>query len=167
MDEELALFCQAEYRRLVGMLSLYCRDRYLAEELAQDTLIRVINNWSRVRRLGSPSAWAYRVAINLANSYLRRRLAERRATRRMSSRATTVQHDQDTPTAVAVRAAVAGLPRPQRAVIVLRFFADLPVREVSSLLGYPEGTVKTLTAKALASLRATDLLELQEVTDAY
>lgn len=149
------------------MLSLYCRDRHLAEELAQETLVRVIDNWGRVQQLGSPSAWAHRVAINLANSHLRRVLAERRATRRVSSRAVTVHYDQDTPTALAVRAAVAGLPRRQRAVIVLRFFADLPVREVSSLLGYPEGTVKTLTAKALASLRASSLPELQEITHAH
>jgi RNA polymerase sigma-70 factor (sigma-E family) len=166
MDQELAEFCQTEYRRLVGSLSLYCRDRHVAEELAQDALVRVISNWSRVRQLGSPSAWAHRVAINLANSYLRRRLAERRATRRLSSRSRTVSDDPDTPTALAVRAAVAGLPRRQRAVIVLRFFADLPVRDVSELLGCPEGTVKTLTARALAALRTTDLPELKEATDA-
>jgi DNA-directed RNA polymerase specialized sigma24 family protein len=49
---------------------------------------------------------------------------------------------------------------------VLRFFADLSVREVSELLGCPEGTVKTLSARALAVLRATDLAELKEATDA-
>ena len=71
MDDELAEFCHAEYRRLVGALSLYCRDRHVAEELAQDTLVRLIRDWSQVRRLDSPSAWAHRVAINLANSHLR------------------------------------------------------------------------------------------------
>jgi RNA polymerase sigma factor (sigma-70 family) len=165
VDAELTEFCQAEYRRLVGVLSLYCRDGHVAEELAQDALVRVVGNWRRVRELGSPSAWTYRVAINLANSYLRRRLAERRATRRLSARAAPQQYEPDTPTAVAVRAALATLPRRERAVIVLRFFADLPVREVSELLGYPEGTVKTLTARALASLRTTELAELTEVND--
>jgi RNA polymerase sigma-70 factor (sigma-E family) len=166
VDEELAEFCRVEYRRLVGVLSLYCGDPQVAEELAQDALVRVVSHWQRVRRFGSPSAWTYRVAINLANSYLRRRLAERRATRRLSARASTIQHAPDTPTAVAVRAAVAGLPKRERAVVVLRFFADLSVREVSELLGYPEGTVKTLTARALAALRTSNLNELTEVTDA-
>jgi predicted RNA polymerase sigma factor len=55
VDQELADFCHAEYRRLVGSLSLYCRDRHLAEELAQDALLRVVSNWGTVRRLGSPS----------------------------------------------------------------------------------------------------------------
>lgn len=131
MDEELADFCRAEYRRLVGVLSLYCGDREVAEELAQDALVRVVSNRPRVGGFDSPSAWTYRVAINLANSYLRRRLAERRATRRLSARASTIQYDPDTPTAIAVRTAVAGLPKRLRAVVVLRFFADLSVREVS------------------------------------
>jgi RNA polymerase sigma-70 factor, ECF subfamily len=166
VDDELAEFCRAEYRRLVGVLSLYCGEPQVAEELAQDALIRVVSNWSRVRGFDSPSAWTYRVAINLANSYLRRRLAERRATRRLSARASAVQHDPDTPTAIAVRAAVASLPKRERAVVVLRFFADLSVRDVSELLGCPEGTVKSLTARALAALRTTGLEDIVEVSDA-
>ena len=167
MDDELAAFCRAEHLRLVGVLSLYCRDRYVAEELAQDTIVRVIGDWSRVRRLDCPSAWAHRVAINLANSHLRRRLAERRALRRLSHRPVAEQHDPDTPTAVAVRAAVAGLPRRERAVVVLRFFADFSVRDVADLLGMPEGTVKTVTARALAGMRAAGLTELREASDAH
>lgn len=164
MDDELAGFCHAEHRRLVGSLSLYCRDRYLAEELAQDALVRVIDNWSQVRQLRSPSAWAHRVAINLANSYLRRRLAERRATRRLQSRPRPELLLPDTPTAIAVRSAVAALPKRERAVVVLRFFADFSVREVSQLLDLPEGTVKTLSARALSQLRAVG--DMQEVNDA-
>jgi RNA polymerase sigma factor (sigma-70 family) len=167
VDDDLSVFCQAEHRRLVGVLSLYCRDRHVAEELAQDTIVRIIGDWGRVRRLDSPSAWAHRVAINLANSHLRRRLAERRALRRLSYRPGVEHHDLDTSTAVAVRAAVAGLPRRERAVVVLRFFADFSVREVADLLGMPEGTVKTLTARALAELRAAGLTDLQEASDAH
>jgi len=165
LDRDLAEFCRVEYRRLVGLLSLYCRDRHLAEELAQDALVRVVSHWDTVRTLNAPSAWTYRVAINLANSHLRRLLAERRASKRLMAGAVTVQSDPDTPTAVAVRDAVSALPKRQRAVIVLRFFADLSVREVSELLSMPEGTVKTLTAAGLARLR-TAMHDRQEVTDA-
>jgi RNA polymerase sigma factor (sigma-70 family) len=167
VDDELVAFCRAEHPRLVGMLGLYCRDRYVAEELAQDTIVRVIGDWSRVRRHESPSAWAHRVAINLANSHLRRRLAERRALRRLSRRPVAAQHDPDTPTALAVRAVVAGLPRRERAVVVLRYFADFSVREVADLLGMPEGTVKTVTARALAGMRTAGLTYLREASDAH
>jgi RNA polymerase sigma-70 factor (ECF subfamily) len=161
--EGLADFCRVEHPRLVGLLSLYCRDRRIAEELAQEAMIRVISDWSPVRELNSPSGWAYRVAINLANSYFRRRLAEHRATRRIPPG--TIKHEPDTSTALAVRQAVASLPQRERAVVVLRFFADLSVREVSVLLGYPEGTVKTLTARALVALHRSGLNEIEEVTD--
>ena len=166
MDEELILFCRTEYKRLVGALSLYCGDRFVAEELAQEAIARVIGDWGKVRRLDAPGAWAYRVAINLANSHLRRILAERRAKQRFTARTRSVHHDPDTSTALTVRQAVASLPRRQRAVVVLRFFADLSVREVADLLEYPEGTVKSLTAKAVTSLRMSDLIDLRELSDA-
>lgn len=166
MDQELSAFCRREYPRLVGALSLYCGDAYVAEELAQEVIVRVVSDWGKVRRLAAPGAWAHRVAINLANSHFRRRLAERRAKQRLYARAALAVHQPDTSTAVAVRQTVASLPQRQRAVIVLRFFADLSVREVADVLGCPDGTVKSLTSKALASLRTTDLSELKEASDA-
>jgi RNA polymerase sigma-70 factor (sigma-E family) len=166
VDQELSAFCRREYPRLVGALSLYCGDAYVAEELAQEAIVRVVNDWGKVRRLAAPGAWAHRVAINLANSHFRRRLAERRAKQRLYARAALAVHQPDTSTAVAVRQTVASLPQRQRAVIVLRFFADLSVREVADVLGCPDGTVKSLTSKALASLRTTDLSELREASDA-
>ena len=72
----------AVYRRLfpklVGMVSLYCGDRWVAEEIAQETLSRL---WERspAQVIDSPDAWTYRVAMNLANSWFRRRAIERRA----------------------------------------------------------------------------------------
>src|SRR5687767_8387960 len=75
---ELVEFCRAEHGRLVGTLSIYCGDAYLAEELAQETLARVCKHWDKVRELESPGGWAHRVAMNLANSSFRSRAARRR-----------------------------------------------------------------------------------------
>lgn len=52
-----------------------------------------------------------------------------------------------------VRQALAGLPRQQRAVLVLRYCEDLPEADVAGLLGCSVGTVKTHTHRGLRALR--------------
>lgn len=49
----------------------------VAEDLAQDALLKACGRWSKVSTMTVPGAWLHRVAINLANSYFRRRKAER------------------------------------------------------------------------------------------
>jgi RNA polymerase sigma factor (sigma-70 family) len=144
--------------RLIGALTLYCGDRLVAEELAQDTLVRVLDRWEEVQQLTSPAAWAHRVAINLANSRFRRLRAERRARQRLEGRIT---HEPgvDVAAHVAVRQAVARLPRRQRTALVLRYFADLPVGEVAALMECSPGTVKSLTHHAIGALRRTGLMD--------
>ena len=104
----------------------------------------------------------FRVAINLSNSYFRRKAAERKARERLGS--DLGQSTPDISDAVAVRQLLAGLPRRQRAVLVLRYYADLSVREVAEVLDIPEGTVKTHTSRGLKVLRKhIDPIELKEV----
>ena len=52
-----------------------------------------------------------------------------------------------------MQAALTALPPRQRATLVLRFYCDLSVEETSRELGCTAGTVKSQTAKGLASLR--------------
>lgn len=167
-DREAAEFCAAIRTRLVGALSLACGDRAVAEELAQDTLVRVWERWGQVRQMESPEGWAFRTGFNLASSWRRRRSAERRANRRSATHSET----PDLPNGVdtrAVRAAVSGLPERQRAVVVARFYLGFNVAETAALLDCAAGTVKATTHQALASLRnhielADMLIEEMEAT---
>jgi RNA polymerase sigma-70 factor (ECF subfamily) len=164
VSEELVDFCNREYPQLVGTLTLYCGNPDVAEELAQETLARACSSWSKVRRMDAPGPWVNRVAINLANSYFRRRAAERRATERletpMSSR------NPDTALSVTIRRAVAALPKRQRTALVFRYFGDLSVAQVAELMGASEGAVRRLTHTAIASLRKQEGLQDLEVSDA-
>jgi RNA polymerase sigma factor (sigma-70 family) len=54
-----------------------------------------------------------------------------------------------------IMAALRRLPKRQRAVIVLRYFEDRPDHEIATILGVAQGTVRSQTHKALASLRTT------------
>jgi RNA polymerase sigma-70 factor, ECF subfamily len=151
--EDLVSFCVAQQVRLHGLLTVYCGDVDLAGELAQEALARLCLSWTRVRRMANPQAWVTRVALNLANSHFRRKKAERRATERSAQATDLVHVDPDGADAVAIRTAVARLPHRPRCALVLRYYAGFSVAEVADLMGCPEGTVKTLTRKAIASLR--------------
>jgi RNA polymerase sigma factor (sigma-70 family) len=153
--DDVHQFCRQLRPRLVGTLSLMCGDREVAQELAQETMARVWVNWPKIRDLGDQvaTAWTYRVAVNLSKSWIRRRVAERRALARLSAQNADRHSDPDPADAVAVRRAVASLSRRQRTAVVLRFYADLPVAEVAALMGCAPGTVKALTGQAMSALR--------------
>lgn len=153
--DEVAVFCAQQHGRLIGLLSLQVGDRQVAEELAQDVLAKVCQHWPR---LEDPRAWMNRVAINHANSWMRRRAAERRAMARRRGQQVE-EHPPDPADAVAVREAVAALPRRQRTALAYRYYAGLSVDETAHAMSCASGTVRALTSQAIAALRdRADLL---------
>jgi RNA polymerase sigma factor (sigma-70 family) len=163
--DELSVFCAVQFPKLVGALTLYSGNRAIAEELAQEALIRACQHWHRVRRLDRPASWVHHVALNLARSHLRRGAAQRRAEARLEA-PVGGNESTDANDSVALRAALAGLPHRKRAVLILRYYAGLSVIETANYLGLPEGTVKRLAHEAIEALRRTpSLQELREVSD--
>lgn len=152
MPADAAAFCAAEYPRLVGGLALYIGDRYAAEELAQEALLRACQRWQDVRQLESPGGWVWRVALNLANSDFRRRKAAWRARHRLQAAAPAVHVDPDGADALAVRQAIAVLPNRQKTALVLRYFLDLSVDETAACMGASNDAVRSLTKRAVAAL---------------
>lgn len=156
--DDLEKFCTREHSALVGALSLYCGDRYVAEELAQEALIRVCLNWPKVAIMSAPNMWLHRVGINLANSYFRRKAAERRARARCGDNGGPT--DLDMANIIAVRQAVSSLPRSQRTIVIMRHFLDLSVEDVAVAVGISPGAVRAMTSRAIKNLRSR--LELPE-----
>lgn len=141
---------------------LLCYDLSEAENLVQETWTRVARRWSRVGAMDNPAAYARRVLVNAAidsQPGRARRRSELASAATVASvevadadgqRALRAVEDQDE----LVRA-LAGLSRRQRAVLVLRYFDDLPEKRVADLLGCSTGNVKSTTSRALAAVRAS------------
>nr|WP_228456001.1 sigma-70 family RNA polymerase sigma factor [Streptomyces durbertensis] len=104
------------------------------------------------------SAWAAVVASNLARDWHRSVRRRRRLEERLSALRTVVGEgdggEEACVRALAVARALERLPDVQRQVVVLRFHADLSVRQIAGELGVPEGTVKSRLHAAVRSLRA-------------
>jgi RNA polymerase sigma-70 factor (sigma-E family) len=125
-----------------------------AEDLVQETLFKVARRWPKVSRMEHPAAYARRILVNLAldGSLKRsRRRAELNAARPSHAAVPAAPldtHDE-------LHAALVALPPRQRAVLVLRYFLDLPEAEVAVALQCSLGTVKSTASRGLARLEQT------------
>ena len=137
--------CRAEYVNAVRTAYLITCDREEAVDLAQETFARAYQHWDAVSRLDRPGAWTQRVVTNLALSWRRR---QRRRLQPASGVVDPPQEPDDE-----LLAALRELPRAQRAVIVLRYYADQSVEEVARTLGKRPGTVRALAAQGRERLR--------------
>ena len=157
LDEQtIRGFLATDYPPLVAAVSLACGSRAAAEDAVQEALARAWERGERGEHIESLRAWVMKVAINLVRSGFRRMLAERRARERLAARP--VEFGSSLPTvagtedAVDVGRALAALPRRQREAAVLRYYIDLSVLEVASVLGVSEGTAKTTLFRARRAL---------------
>jgi RNA polymerase sigma-70 factor (ECF subfamily) len=148
--------CQQEHPRLVGMLGLYCGERDVAEDLAQEALIRLCRDWRRVRKLDAPERWLHRVAINLAHSHYRRKAIERRALSLLGSRS---RHETDLHRDIESLDLLKNLPHRQKAALLLHYYLDMTVPEVAQVMEIPDGTAKTLIHRATRALSADPGIE--------
>ena len=128
-----------------------------AEDLVQETLLKVAGRWSRVRRMEHPVAYARRILVNLALGG-----AARRGRRRGELTGEALPDHGPEPgesdavdTQDELMRALAALPPRQRTVLVLRYFLDLPEAEVAAAMKCSLGTVKSTASRGLARLEQT------------
>jgi RNA polymerase sigma-70 factor (ECF subfamily) len=149
----LVRFATEDYRRTVGAVALVVGNRDVAEDAVQEALARAMQRRHREDALREPTAWITVVALNVARRRFRRAATERRAVERLP----VAEPTADATDALALRTAMAALPRRQREVVVLHYFCGWPVAEVARHLGVHDGTVKTSLSRARAALaRALD-----------
>jgi RNA polymerase sigma-70 factor (sigma-E family) len=153
--EEFDRFVEEACGPLLRAVYLIVRDVSGAQDIVQETLLRVARRWPRVRRMRHPRAYARRIAINLALDEHRARSREDAALEREGAAPEQIAADGNghVEQRADLIAALSTLAPRARAVIVLRYYADLTEAEVADALGCSVGTVKTTASRALETLR--------------
>jgi len=152
MEEEFREFVAARSSALLRTAYLLAGDWATAEDLLQTALTKTYLAWKRLGGIEAVEPYTRRVLVNTATSWWRRRWHGERPTEMLPERAGPDQHAQALERDVLWRH-VRALPPRQRAVLVLRFYEDLTEARTADLLDISPGTVKSQTARALATLR--------------
>lgn len=136
---------------LLRFAYLLSGNREFAEDLVQDTLVKVYRRWPRVVKTERPDAYVRRMLVNEYLSWRRRRSGHERpgpVPDRGVPDAAQELVDRDM-----VWRLLDQLPRRQRAVLVLRYYEHASDEQVAEVLGCPRSTVRSLASRAFATLR--------------
>ncbi|HYJ70125.1 MAG TPA: SigE family RNA polymerase sigma factor [Nocardioidaceae bacterium] len=153
-ESDFTRYVEARTGSLLRLAYLLAGDAHTAEDLVQETLLRAHRRWDRVSRAGSPDAYVRRILINQHQSWRRRRASTELA---VAPAGLPDDAAADTQESLAARdlawRLLHELPAQQRAVLVLRYYADLRDADIADVLGCAQGTVRSLAARAFAALR--------------
>ncbi len=158
-------------RPVFSLVYRMVRDRELAEDLTQDTFIKVLNHIDSYRPEHKFSSWIFKIANNAAIDHLRRRELDTLSLDGAPD-AVTQQRRDATALQIGDRAespldelearelgsqieeAIARLRPEYRACIILRHVEGRPYEEIAAVLDLPLGTVKTYIHRARGELRS-------------
>lgn len=146
----LTAFAAAHSLALTRFAYLLCADHQLAEDLVQDAFLSLYRRFGETLPIAAPVAYARRVIVNGQISRARKLFTSETITDSVPD-APTEGHDSSEQDAM--WRALAVLPDRQRAVLVLRYYLDLPDAEIAAALGCRDGTVRSLATRAFAALR--------------
>jgi RNA polymerase sigma-70 factor (ECF subfamily) len=163
-------------RPVFSLVFRMVRDRTVAEDLAQDTFIKVLNHIDKYRPEFKFSSWLFKIANNVAIDHLRRRRLDTISIDGSPHAATAseieassfeIADQAESPLealtsrelGTAIERAIATLRPEYRACIILRHVEGRSYEEIAATLDLPLGTVKTFIHRARHQLRE----QLQEL----
>ncbi|GIF73565.1 DNA-directed RNA polymerase sigma-70 factor [Asanoa siamensis] len=142
-------FVESAWQRHLRLAMLLTGDRWQAEELLQDSLVKMYERWRKLSQHEDPHAYLRRVLVNNRVS-MWRRLRRESLVGDLPDRPAAERADSD---ADDLRGVLMSLPPRQRAVVMLRLYEDLSERQIAQVLGCSVGTVKSQYSRALEKLR--------------
>jgi len=149
---EFEEFARAEWDALRRTAFWLCGDWHTAEDLVQATLIKVYVRWWTLRRPVRAAAFARTTLTRTWIDWQRKGSAGEVPAEHLADQ---LFDDSDIPLRQTLLAALQSLPAVQRAVVVLRYWEDIPVDEVAQIVGRKPATVRSDAARGLAALRET------------
>lgn len=166
-------------RPIYNFIARYVSDRGRAEEILQETFVRVIKKQGSFKRRSKFSTWLYTIARNLCIDKLRR-MKHRKARsldqplkrdekdgQKLYDKIAATDRDAESRVLDGeirhrVKIAVGELPDDQKEVFLLREVSRLPFKEIADIVGCPENTVKSRMRYALERLRKS-LVDFERV----
>ena len=149
--EDFEKYVARRYPALLRTAYLLTGDSYTAEDLVQTALARAWLAWPRMREPAGVDTYVRRILVNTQRSLWRRRRVKELLVGSPPERASGIGATSDLHQVL--WAALADLPRQQRATLVLRYYEELSNSEIAEVLGVSAGTVKSNASRALAALR--------------
>jgi RNA polymerase sigma-70 factor (sigma-E family) len=148
-------FVAARSAALRRFAVLLLGDEHLAEDAVQSALLKAWRRWSRIGGVDHVEAYVRTILLNTVRSDRRRR--------RVAEAPQHLAPEPPVPDGSDARAdrdlvwrSLRRLPTRQRAVLVLRYYEDMTEEQTAIALGCRIGTVKSHTARAMATLRADE-----------
>jgi RNA polymerase sigma-70 factor (sigma-E family) len=153
-------FARARVPVLVRTAAQLCGDLGLAEDLAQEVLLKVHQQWDRIAALDARDGYVRRM---LVNEYLSWRRKWARIVPSADVRVIDTQPDHSTEHADrdVLREQISRLPRRRQVVLALRYYGGLSDAEIADALGCRPSSVRSLATRALASLRIDPTLRTE------
>jgi RNA polymerase sigma factor (sigma-70 family) len=152
--DQAALDVAGLYARVLPLARVAAPSGVDGVDVLQEALARTLARHPDFRGVRDPVAYLSRSVVNVARSWSRSASREQARKERLEHSQRVSHSDWDD-----VDALLDGLPPRQRLCLYLRFVEDLSVDQVAVAMGCSAGTVKSQTAKALATLRARGLEE--------
>ena len=152
-EREFASFVRANTSALLRTAYLLTGTALGAEELVQDTLVRLYPKWDRVASADVPIAYVRRSIANAFVNEYRRPARRELAVEIVPDRADYVDGVAQLADRDEAWALLRTLPERQRAALVMRFFHDWADGEIADALGCRPGTVRSLISRGLAAMR--------------
>jgi RNA polymerase sigma-70 factor (ECF subfamily) len=148
-DEALERLLDGYEQKVFRMAVAMLRDRGRAQDVTQDVFLKLWRALPSYDGRAALSTWLYTIARNTCLTAVR---AE--AYRRPAGDIRTFERHAESirPENIALRSAIERLPEVQRTILTLFYFEDRNIAEVASLLGIPEGTIKSHLHRARRAL---------------